>query len=291
MANQKNVTSPRIAAEKIDAHHHFWRYTPAEYGWIDDPMRALRRDFLPADLEKELRAADFAGAVTVQARQSLKETDWLLSLAEESPILRGVVGWAPIASGEFPAVLERLRPHKKLKGLRHVIQDEPDANYINRPDFNRGITALKGSGLVYDILIFDKQLPVVLEFVDRHPNQVFVLDHMAKPRIREGLIEPWRNNLAELARRENVYCKLSGLVTEADWSTWSASSLRVYVEVALAAFGPRRMMVGSDWPLCLLATTYSKWFETVGHLVTALSPVEKDRIFGGTAIEVYRLHD
>ncbi len=277
--------------DKIDAHHHLWRYTPREYGWIDDSMRALRRDFLPADLEKELKAMGIAGAVTVQARQTLEETDWLLSLAEASSFLRAVVGWAPIASSSFPAELERLRGNKKLKGLRHVIQDEADANFINRPDFNRGIAALKGTGLVYDILIFERQLPAALEFVDRHPNQVFVLDHMAKPRIREGVTEPWRNNLSELARRENVYCKLSGLVTEADWATWTENSLRVYVEVALAAFGPRRMMAGSDWPVCLVATAYGKWFTTVEHFVAKLSAVERERIFGGTAIEAYGLHD
>jgi L-fuconolactonase len=254
-------------------------------------MRTLRRDFLPADLEKEIQAAGVAGVVTVQARQNLEETEWLQSLAAASPFFRGVVGWAPIASEQFPAELERLRAHEKLKGLRHIIQDEPDANYINRPDFNRGIAALKGSGLVYDILIFEKHLSAAITFVDRHPNQVFVLDHMAKPGIREGVIEPWRSHLCALARRENVYCKLSGLVTEADWATWTEGDLRVYVEIALAAFGPRRMMVGSDWPVCLVATTYGRWFETIGHLIGSLSAVEKDRILGGTAIEAYRLHD
>jgi len=284
-------TAGKTVSEKIDAHHHLWRYSSAEYAWIDDRMRALRRDFLTADLENELNAAGIAGAVTVQARQSLEETQWLLSLAADSPFLRGVVGWAPIASEQFPAELERLRSYRELKGLRHMIQDEPDTNYIDRLDFNRGISALQDSGLVYDILILDKQLCAAVAFVDRHPNQVFVLDHMAKPRIREGVIEPWRRDLSELARRENVYCKLSGLVTEADWAAWTEDNLRVYVEIALAVFGPRRMMVGSDWPVCLLATNYSEWFDTVGRLIGSLSATEKERILGGTAIEVYRLHD
>jgi L-fuconolactonase len=287
----EKVTAGKTVSEKIDAHHHLWRYSSAEYAWIDDRMQPLRRDFLPGDLEKELNAAAIAAAVTVQARQSLEETQSLLSLAADSPFLRGVVGWAPIASEQFPAELERLRPHRKLKGLRHGIQDEPDPNYINQPDFNRGISALKGSGLVYDILIFDKHLSAVVAFVDRHPNQIFVLDHMAKPRIRDGVIEPWRNHLSELARRENVYCKLSGLVTEADWTMWTEDNLRVYVEIALAVFGPRRMMVGSDWPVCLLATTYARWYETVDHLIGSLSATEKEHILGGTATEVYRLHD
>ena len=277
-------------AEKIDAHHHFWRYTPAEYGWIDDRMSQLRRDFLPVDLEREVHSAGFDGVVTVQTRQSLEETNWLLSLAAGSEIVRGVVGWAPIASERFQGDLEVFRQQKKLKGLRHLIQDEPDENYLDRPDFNRGIASLKGSHLVYDILIFERQLAAAIRFVDRHPNQVFVLDHMAKPRIREGMMEPWRSNLSELARRENVYCKLSGLVTEAEWETWSEWDLRAYVEVALAAFGPRRMMVGSDWPVCLLATNYGEWFETVDRLIVSLSATEKTRILGGTATEVYRLH-
>ena len=276
-------------AEKIDAHHHLWRYSSAEYGWIDDRMGALRRDFLPADLDTEAQAAGIAGAVAVQARQTLEETAWLLSLAEESSFLQGVVGWAPIASEHFPAELERLRSHKKLKGLRHVIQDEPDPDFINRPDFNRGISALRGSGLMYDILIFDGHLPAAATFVDRHPNQIFVLDHMGKPKIREGAIEPWRSRIMELARRENVYCKLSGLVTEADWAMSSEAGLRVYVEIALSAFGPRRMMVGSDWPVCLLATTYRGWFEIVDRLIAALTAGERERILGGTAMEAYGL--
>jgi L-fuconolactonase len=272
---------------KIDAHHHFWRYTPREYGWIDDRMPSLRRDFLPADLQEELRGAGIEGAVTVQARQDLAETEWLLSMTDSSR-LGGVVGWAPIASAEFPQELERLRSRKKLKGLRHVIQDEPDPHFMNRPDFNRGIALLRNTGLVYDLLIYERQLAAAIEFVDRHPKQVFVLDHMAKPRIRERMVDPWRKNISELALRENVYCKLSGLVTEADWVGWEDDDLRFYTDVALACFGPKRIMAGSDWPVCLLATTYGRWFETIHRLLRSLSGNEKDRILGGTAIEVYR---
>jgi L-fuconolactonase len=278
-----------MMAEKIDAHHHLWRYTPEDYAWISDRMSILCRDFSAGNLERELGAAGFSGAVTVQARQSLEETEWLLSMPD-SPVLRGVVGWAPIASDRFPADLERLRAHKMLKGLRHVIQDEPDQNYINRPDFNRGIAALQGSGLVYDILVYEKQVAAAIEFVDRHPNQIFVLDHMGKPRIRERVLEPWRKNISELARREHVYCKLSGLVTEADWASWTEDDLQRYVDIALAAFGPQRIMAGSDWPVCLLATTYAKWFEVVDRMIDSLSASEKSRILGGTAIEAYRLH-
>lgn len=276
-------------SEIIDAHHHLWRYSPLEYSWIDDGMTSLRRDFLLADLERDLAVAGVDGTVAVQARQTLEETDWLLSVAEGSRLLRGVVGWAPIASRDFPVILDRLKSDKKLKGLRHVIQGESDDNYINRPDFNRGIKALAETGLVYDILIFEKHLAATIEFVDRHPNQVFVLDHIAKPPIRDSVMEPWKQNIFELARRANVYCKLSGLVTEADWSTWSDADLRPYVDVVLDAFTPKRLMFGSDWPVCLLAATYERWFESLSRSINQLSPTEKGGIMGGNAIKIYHL--
>jgi L-fuconolactonase len=276
-------------AEKIDAHHHLWRYSPQEYPWISDNMPQLRRDFLVQDLEGELSAAGFAGAVAVQARQTREETDWLLSLAAGSQAIAGVVGWASIAGPQFPAELERLRGESKLKGLRHIIQDEPDENFILGTEFNQGIRAMRDSGIVYDILIFQRHLPAAIRFVDRHPQQVFVLDHMAKPRIRDRILDPWRHNICELARRDNVYCKISGMVTEADWSTWTEADLRPYVDVVLGAFGPGRLMAGSDWPVCLLASTYRRWVDTLQALIGDLSVSEQDRILGGTATEVYRL--
>ena len=276
-------------AEKIDAHHHLWRYSPREYAWIGENMPQLRRDFLVEDLEGELSAAGFAGAVAVQAKQTREETDWLLSLAAGSPAIAGVVGWAPIASPQFPVELERLRGESKLKGLRHIIQDEPDENFILGTEFNQGIRAMRDSGLVYDILIFERHLPAAIQFVDRHPQQVFVLDHVAKPRIRDRILDPWRHNICELARRDNVYCKISGMVTEAHWSTWTEADLRPYVDVVLVAFGAGRLMAGSDWPVCLLASTYGKWVDTLQALIGGLSVSEQDRILGGTATEVYRL--
>ena len=276
-------------AERIDAHHHLWRYSPQEYAWIGENMPQLRRDFLVADLEGELHQAGFAGAVAVQARQSREETDWLLSLATGSQAILGVVGWAPIASRQFPVELERLHGESNLKGLRHIIQDEPDENFILGSDFNQGIRAMKDSGLAYDILIFERHLPAAIEFVDRHPEQMFVLDHVAKPRIRECILDPWRRNICELARRDNVYCKISGMVTEAHWSTWTQEDMRPYVDVVLVAFGAGRLMVGSDWPVCLLASTYQEWVDTLQALFGGLSRTEQDRIFGGTAAEVYRL--
>jgi L-fuconolactonase len=219
----------------------------------------------------------------------MEETQWLLSQTREAPFIQGVVGWAPIASVSFPEELERLRSEPKLKGLRHVIQDEKDPQFISGADFNRGIRALRGSGLVYDILVFERQLGAAIPFVDRHPNQIFVLDHVAKPRIGARILDPWRSQIAELARRKNVYCKLSGMVTEANWQTWRVEDLRPYFDVVLGALGPEGLMYGSDWPVCLLAAGYGKWFATVSTLIEPLSTAEKEMILGGTATKVYSL--
>lgn len=275
--------------ERIDAHHHLWRYQLADYGWIDDRMTVLQRDFLPDDLDKELGPAGITGTVVVQARQTLEETTWLLELAAKSRFIRGVVGWAPIASETFAAGLEGLQSQPKLKGLRHVVQDEPDDNFILGEKFNQGISRLKDTGLVYDILIFEKHLPAAFQFVDRHPNQVFVLDHIAKPKIHDRVMDPWRGNIAELARRKNVYCKISGMVTEANWASWSKDDLWPYFEVVLEAFGPERLMAGSDWPVCLLASPYGKWFEVLNELLSNLSQSEQDQILGTTSRRVYDL--
>jgi L-fuconolactonase len=276
-------------AERIDAHHHLWRYSKEEYDWIGPGMEAIARDFLPANLQAELAACGIGGSVAVQARQTLAETDWLLELAESSALVRAVVGWAPIADKRFPAILEKLRTNTKLKGLRHIIQAEPDDEFILRKDFNVGIKALCGSGLVYDILVYERHLPAAIKFVDRHPNQVFVLDHLAKPRIKGRILEPWRTNLFELAKRENVYCKLSGMVTEAKWAQWNVSDLRPYVDAALEAFSPARLMFGSDWPVCLLASNYRMWFQTAQDLLGQLSASEKELVFGAVANRIYWL--
>lgn len=276
-------------ADWIDVHHHLWRYDPERYAWIDDTMTILRRDYLPAEFDMELKSAQITGSVVVQAQQSLEETDWLLSLASSSEHLLGVVGWAPISRPDFPDILQRLSRHPKLKGLRHIIQDEPDDRFILRPDFNRGIGAIRASDLVYEILIHERHLSFAIEFVRRHPDQRFVLDHLAKPRIRDRKMHPWKTQLAELARCDNVHCKLSGLVTEADWRTWTANDLRPYFGIALDAFGPRRLMAGSDWPVCLLASSYARRWDTVHDFLGQLSPPDRDAILGNNAIELYRL--
>jgi len=272
----------------IDAHHHLWRYTPEEYGWIDNSMAALRRDFLPADLEQVLAAAHIDGAITVQARQTLKETRWLLDLARTCPAIRGVVGWLPLSDVHIEALLDAFIDDPKLKGLRHVVQAEP-AGFLDAEAFNRGISLLAPRDLAYDILIFERQLEETIRFVDRHPNQPFVLDHIAKPPIAAAELEPWRTNLLNLAKRENVVCKISGLVTEADWVTWTPDSLRPYLDTVLEAFGPSRLMAGSDWPVCLVASSYTGWWQLLQTHFATLSDEEQAAIFGATAARIYNL--
>lgn len=272
----------------IDAHHHLWRYSAEEYGWIDDSMPALRRDFLPHDFERELAASGIAGAVTVQARQTLEETRWLLDWAAKFEAMRGVVGWAPIAAENFPAVLEELAQEKKLVGLRHIVQAEADG-FLDAPDFQRGIAQLRATDLVYDVLIFERQLEEAIRFIDRNPEQQFVLDHMAKPKIAAAEIEPWRSRILELSRRPNVWCKVSGLTTEAQWSRWSLESLRPYLDTILNAFRPSRLMAGSDWPVCLVSCGYTQWWQVLREYFASCSAHEQARVFGETAREVYRL--
>lgn len=272
----------------IDSHHHLWKYSAAEYGWITPAMPAIKRDFLPGHLEELMHYFGIEGTVAVQARQSLEETTWLLDLAVKHPIMRGVVGWVPLTEGAgVKRHLDRFASNPKLRGVRHVIQDEADPRYILRTDFNTGVHALLDYKLRYDILIFERHLPAAIQFVDRHPKQVFILDHIAKPRIKEKILSPWDRNMRELANRQNVYCKLSGMITEADPQRWTPEGLQPYIDVVLGAFGPKRVMYGSDWPVMLLAGDYARWFGTVSNAIGKLSKAEQDRIMGGTAAEAY----
>lgn len=273
----------------IDAHHHLWRYSAAEYGWIGDAMQALRRDFLPADLQAEIAAAGVDATVAVQARQTLEETRWLLDLARQHPFIAGVVGWAPIASPEFSRILEELRTESKLKGLRHVLQDERDDTYALHDDFQRGLRLLDSAGMIYDVLIYPHQLPMAVQLVDLHPNQIFVLDHLAKPKIAAGELSPWRENLRELAQRPNVVCKISGMATEADWQSWTVADLEPYLATALECFGPQRLLAGSDWPVSTVATTYQRWWQTLRQWAAPLSISEQKAILGANASRVYHL--
>lgn len=274
---------------RIDAHHHFWRYDPVEYAWISEGMQAIRRDFGPEHLWAEFKAAGISGAISVQARQTLEETWQLLTYAEENEFIYGVVGWVPLTAPDLEKTLTSIAAHPKLRAVRHILQDEPDPYYILREDFNHGISSLRPFHLTYDILIFERHLPQTIEFVDRHPNQVFVVDHLAKPRVKDNLLSPWQEHIRKLAERPHVYCKISGLATEADYQHWREEQLRPYFDTVLEAFGPSRLMFGSDWPVCLLAVTYGNWIDIVDRAVGKLSSSEQERIWSGTAREAYRL--
>jgi L-fuconolactonase len=271
----------------IDSHHHFWKYSAQEYGWIDDARSSIRCDFLPPDLEREIQAADVDGVVSVQARQTPEETDWLLAMADEYSFIRGVVGWLPLASAEVGVLIERYAAHPKMKGVRHVVEAEPDG-FLDGVEFNRGIAEIKNQ-FVYDVLIEARQLEEAVRFVDRHPKQIFVLDHIAKPPIKSGVLQPWQSQITELARRENVFCKVSGMTTEAEYSGWTPKQLQPYFDVVLSAFGPQRLLFGSDWPVCLVATEYSRWAQTVREWTQSLSQTEQAAIMGENAQRVYDL--
>jgi L-fuconolactonase len=272
---------------RIDSHHHLWRYDPVAFDWIPDGMPELRRDFLLPELEKEIRQALVDGSIVVQARQILEETTWLLETASGSSIY-GVVGWAPIAAPEFPDVLDTLRRNPLLKGLRHIVQAEPEG-FLLRPEFQQGIRAMQGCGLVYELLLYAPQLPEAIRFVDLHPDQPFVLDHGGKPRIASGEIETWRRDLRKLATRPNVVCKVSGLVTEADADDWTPGQLGAYFEEMLESFGAERLMIGTDWPVCTSRCSYKDWWAIVEDWVRPLSLSEQTQILGGNAVCVYNL--
>ncbi|MCC7010134.1 MAG: amidohydrolase family protein [Acidobacteria bacterium] len=273
---------------RIDSHQHFWRYSAAAHPWITDRMAAIQRDFLPPDLAPHLGAAGFDGSVLVQVLQNVEETRWLLRLADEHPSIRGVVGWVDLCSDEAVVQLDELSQHPRLVGVRHIVQAEPDG-FMLRDDFLRGIAHLERFGLAYDVLVVERQLPEAVDFAARFPRQRFVLDHIAKPRIAAGEIREWRRHLGAMARLPNVVCKLSGMVTEADWSSWTRENVRPYLDAAIECFGPGRLMIGSDWPVCTLAATYEETMAIVLDTVAAWSEDERDAVLGGTAIRTYGL--
>jgi L-fuconolactonase len=273
----------------IDSHHHFWKYNPIEYDWIDDSMKVIRKNFLPENLELTISEAGVDGVISVQARQSVEETEWLIGMAHQNDFIKGVVGWLPMMEDNIEDDLEKYSGEKILKGLRHVIQGETDPEFILRKDFNRGISLLRKFSLVYDILIVERQLPNTIRFADQHPDQKFVLDHIAKPLIGKSELSPWRENIRELARRENVNCKISGMVTEADFENWTPAQLQPYFDVVLEAFGPDRVLFGSDWPVCLVATTYKNWMGLVQKNISELSKPEQAKIMGENAVRIYQL--
>ena len=289
MSLPAGTLEPEIfVAMKIDSHHHFWNFNSNEYGWIDAEKAALRRDFLPPDLKLELDAAGIDGVVSVQARETVEETEVLLAYAAEHSFIRGVVGWIPIADPDRDDLI-RLAANPTLKAVRHVVQDELDDDFILGTEFNRGVGLLHKLDLAYDVLIYERHLPQTIQFVDRHPKQVFVLDHIGKPRIRDGSFVAWREAVARIAERPNVSCKISGMVTEADLFHWTERQLQPYLETVLESFGPKRLMFGSDWPVCLLACSYQRWVGIVSDFLSRLSDAEQAQIFGQTATNIYKL--
>ncbi len=275
---------------RIDTHQHFWRYGPCEYSWIDDSMASLRRDFLPDDLKEELERNGFQGCVAIQARQTLEETRWLLEHAERHPFILGVVGWVDLRSPQVRSQLESFAGHPKLVGIRHIVQSEPDDRFLVQPAFLRGIALLEEFDLAYDILIYPRHLPVAAECVRRFERQRFVLDHLAKPPIRSGSIRSWARGIRELAAFPNVFCKLSGLVTEADWGNWKSEDFTPYLDVAFECFGPSRLMIGSDWPVCTLAAEYSRAVNVVKDYLRNRQSEEQDAVLGGNAQKFWRLN-
>jgi L-fuconolactonase len=273
---------------RIDSHQHFWNYNQEEYPWIK-PEWPIRRSFLPEALAAELKSCQIDGCVAVQARQTLEESRWLLELAERSPIIKGVVGWVDLRAPDVAEQLGRLAANPKFVGVRHVLQDEPNDNYMLDLQFQKGISQLRQFNLKYDLLIFPRQLPAAIRLASAFPEQPFVVDHIAKPPIKEGTLEPWRGHLQELAILPNVWCKVSGMITEADWAWWNAAQFKPYLDVVFQGFGPNRVMFGSDWPVALLAGTYQQVYELAREYVSALGAGVESRFFGDNAVKFYEL--
>jgi L-fuconolactonase len=274
---------------RLDSHQHFWRYQPAEHGWMDDRMTVLKRDYLPADLKPLVALAKFDGTIAVQARQTLEETRWLIELASQNDFIKGVVGWVDLRSLDLHGQLEEFAKHPQFVGVRHVVQDEPDDEFMLRPDFRRGLAQLREFGLTYDLLLFPKHLPVAAKLVAEFPAQKFVLDHLGKPRIGEKLFSPWQEDLVSLAKFPNVYCKLSGMVTETHWNQWRPEDFHLYLDIALAAFGAERVMIGSDWPVCELSGDYAAVMKIVTDHVAALPAALQAKVLGEYCARFYNL--
>jgi len=275
---------------KIDSHQHYWHFNTADYGWMGENMSVIKRDFLPTDLLPELKSIDFDGSVVVQARQSLEETNWLLQLADEHPHIKGVVGWLDLQSEQAEEQIAAFAKHPKAVGVRHVIHDEEDIDFMLRPAFIRGVQLLEKYDLAYDILIFPTHLANTIEFVKQFSDkQTFVIDHIAKPLIKDGVVSPWKEDIAALAKFPNVYCKVSGMVTEADWNTWKPENIRPYLDVIMEAFGPERILIGSDWPVCLVAGKYSEVMQVVIDYISTFTEKEKALMLGENAVKAYKI--
>jgi L-fuconolactonase len=273
----------------IDSHQHFWNYEPKKHEWIDDNMAIIRKDFTPNDLKLVYKENNIDGCVAVQADQTLEETDFLIDLASKNNFIKGIVGWVDLRAENIEDVLEKYRKPKIVKGFRHIVQGEADPNFLLRPNFSKGISLLEKHNFTYDILVFPHQLGSVLNFVKKFPNQKFVLDHIAKPYIKDGYFEGWATMMTAIGKHENVSCKMSGMVTEADYNTWTPEQIHPYMNTVLEAFGTKRVLFGSDWPVCLVAGNYSKIKKLTTDFISQFSQIEQNSIMGNNAIEFYNL--
>lgn len=274
-------------ALRIDAHQHFWHYNPAEHVWMTDKMSCLKRNLLPPDLRPLLVKTGFQGTVAVQARQNLEETEWLLDLSDRHDFIKAVVGWVDLRSPKAEDQLKKFTRHPGLKAVRHVIHDEPDDRFMLKPEFLRGLGLLERFGLAYDLLLFPRHIPVAVEVVRRFPDQKFVLDHLGKPNIKDRSFSPWDRDIELLASFPRVFCKLSGMVTEAAWNGWTYDDFVSAMDRVLDAFGPDRVMIGSDWPVCTLSGTYEETMDIVINYVGKFSSEVRDKVLGENAAFFY----
>jgi L-fuconolactonase len=274
---------------RLDSHQHFWHYSATEHIWMTEQMGALKHDYLPRDLKPLLDSTGFDGCVAVQARQNLEETRWLLELTEEHTFIKGVVGWVDLCSESLRDQLVTFTRHSKLVGVRHVLQDEPDDDFMLRPEFRRGLAQLRRFHLTYDLLLYPKHLNAATQLVKEFPEQAFVLDHIAKPAIADGLLSPWKEDLLQLAKLPNVSCKLSGMVTEAKWKQWRPQDFIHYLDIVLGAFGWGRVMIGSDWPVCLLSGEYEPVMQVVIDYVKKFSAEAQAAILGENCARFYQI--
>ncbi|MFI5187797.1 MAG: amidohydrolase family protein [Chitinophagales bacterium] len=274
---------------RIDAHQHFWKFDPFRDDWITDEMAVIKKDFLPQNLWPLLQQNNLDGSVLVQSDQSEKENEFLLENAAEYDFIKGVVGWIDLQAKNVEERLTYYSSFKKIKGFRHVLQAERDRALMLKPSFKNGISKLKKFGFTYDILIFADQLKYIPEFVAAFPDQKFIIDHIAKPQIKYSKIEEWEKDMIKVAKQENVYCKLSGMVTEANWKKWKIEDFNPYIDVVVEAFGIQRILYGSDWPVCLVAATYKKMLNIVQNYFSSFSKNEQELFFGGNAVRFYNL--
>lgn len=275
--------------QRIDAHQHFWNFDPVRDSWITEEMAVIQRDFLPQDLEPLLKQNSFDGCVVVQSDQSEEHNGFLLDLAERNEFIKGVVGWVDLRSDDINDRLSHYQSFTKMKGFRHVLQGEQDRAFMLQPSFKRGIAALQEFDFTYDILIFADQLHFVPEFVNAFPDQRFIIDHIAKPDIKNQNVKDWQKDMEAAAQFSNVYCKVSGMVTEADWKHWRQQDFIPYLDAVVEAFGAERLCYGSDWPVCLVAGAYQEQLGILENYFTSFTQSERAAIFGGNAIEFYKL--